>query len=167
MPPTPHAFRIRFQGMRGANGGAIAIQVAIMLLTLIGFVALGTEIVVMFFISREMQSVADAAVLGAVTAKATGYPADYTQEAQSIATTAGFVNGQGGTVVAVNSPPTMGAYAGQSGAVEVVVTQPETLMLVGLLRGNPFTLSVHATALTNGYGACVLALNTSAAGPLR
>ena len=162
---TDHPLRVRFQTLSRANRGAIAVQVAIMLVALLGFVALGTEIVMMFFITREMQSAADAAVLGALTAESTGYPSDYTQEAQSIAATAGFVDGQYGTVVAVNSPPTLGSYAGQSGALEVVITQPETLMLVGLLRGNPFTLQVHATAIGgSGYGACALSLKTAGSG---
>jgi hypothetical protein len=147
-----------------ANRGAIAAQLAIMLVALIAFVALGTEIVIMFFITRQMQSAADAAVLGAMTAKTTGYPADYSQEAQSIAASAGFANGRDATVVTVNTPPTLGSYAGQIGAVEVVITQPQTLMLVGLLRGNPFNLRVHATALGGGYGVCALALSASGDG---
>ena len=92
-----------------ANRGAIAIQMAIMFVAVAGFVSLGTEVGVLFFISRQMQSAADAAVLGAVTAQVKGQPANYANEALSIAATAGYVNGQNGATVSVVSPPTTGS----------------------------------------------------------
>ena len=36
----------------------------------------------------------------------------------------GFTHGSDGVTVSVNSSPTMGFYAGNSGFVEVIVTQP-------------------------------------------
>ena len=144
-----------------AEGGAIAIQMALMFLAIIGFVSLGTEVGVVYFIYRQMQSAADAAVLGAVIAQAKGEPSNYANEALSIAATAGFVNGQNGTVVSVVSPPTTGSHAGQTGAIEVIISQPQTLMLASLINANPLTISVHADAAASGYGACMLALKTS------
>jgi len=150
-----------FRSGSDANRGAIAIQMAIIFAAVVGFVSLGTEIGMLYFIAREMQSAADAAVLGAVTAQAKGTPANYAEEALSIAATAGFVNGQNGTTVTVSSPPTTGSHSGQAGIIEVSITQTETLILAELIAANPFTLSVHADATTSGYGACVLALETS------
>jgi Flp pilus assembly protein TadG len=151
----------RSQALRVAQGGAIAVQMALMFVAIIGFVSLGTEVGILYFIDRQMQSAADAAALGAVMAQAKGEPSNYANEALSIAATAGFVNGQNGTVVTVASPPTTGSHAGQTGAVEVIISQPEALVLASLVNANPWTLSVHADASTSGYGACALALETS------
>jgi len=152
---------IGLRALRATQGGAIAIQMALMFIAIVGFVALGTEVGVLYFIARQMQSAADAAVLGAVTAQVKGQPANYANEALSIAATAGFVNGQNGTTVTVVSPPTTGAHAGQSGVIEVAISQPQTLLLASLINANPFTITVHADASTSGYGACALALETS------
>src|ERR1700719_268098 len=90
--------------------GAGAVLIALMLVAIIGFVSLGTEVVVLLWTSRHMQSPADAAALASETARLSGYPADYTQEALALSAAAGFANGQNGTTVTVNSPPASGNY---------------------------------------------------------
>ena len=149
----------------GQNGtaewGAIAVQVAILLVVIIAFVSLGTEIVLMLYISRQMQSAADAAVTAAAKAQAAGYPADYTQEALSVAGASGFINGQNGVVVVVRNPPASGNYTNASGAIEVVISQPQDLMLARVLYSGQLT--VRARAVASGGGTCVLGLDPSAA----
>jgi hypothetical protein len=63
-------FCLRDEGRRGA----VAIQVALMLIAIIGFASLGTEIVLLLSTSRHMQSAADAGVLAAVSARTRGFP---------------------------------------------------------------------------------------------
>ncbi|HEY8871909.1 MAG TPA: hypothetical protein VIM52_02690, partial [Stellaceae bacterium] len=137
-----------------------------MLIAIIGFASLGTEIVLLLSTSRHMQSAADAGVLAAVSARTRGFPADFKSEAFAQAAAAGFVNGVNDTSVVVNSPPLTGNYAGASNAVEVLITQPQTLALVKVVYSGPFVVQARAVAHTTGFGACVLALDTAADGTL-
>lgn len=143
----------------GSCAGSVAIQVAVSLTILIGMVALGTEITFVMFKHRQMQSAADSAALGCATALAAGYPADFTLEARAIAASAGFVNGVDGVTVTVLFPPTIGNYAGNNGAVEVIVSQPQTLGMVSLFRSGVFEVAATSVALVGGAGSfCVLQL---------
>ena len=145
--------------------GGVAIIVAITLVVLIGFVALGTEVVSLLMTSRQMQAAADLAALAAATARTLGYPTAYANEAVALARDAGFVNGATNptTTVAVNSPPVSGAYSGNAAAVQVVITQVRPMLLSGLSHNAAYTLTTKATGLTGEPGACVLALDGSVA----
>jgi Flp pilus assembly protein TadG len=89
--------------------GAVAVQVAVLLVAIIGFVSLGSEVVLMLATSRHMQSAADAAALAAVTAVVSGRPSAYTEEIFAMTAAAGFINAAtDGTTVAVNRPPATG-----------------------------------------------------------
>ena len=149
-----------------ASRGAVAIMVAIMLVAIIGFASLGTEIVMLLSASRHMQSAADAGVLAAVSARNRGSPADYKSEAFAQAAAAGFANGVDGTTVAVNSPPLTGNFTAASDAIEVLIAQPRTLALVKVVYSGPFVVRARAVARTTGCGACVLVLDGAAAGAL-
>jgi Flp pilus assembly protein TadG len=146
--------------------GGVAILVAITLVVLIGFVALGTEVVSLLMTSRQMQAAADSAALGAATARTLGYPTAYANEAVALARDSGYVNGSlpnASATVAVNSPPVSGAYSGNAAAVQVVITQARAMLLSGLSHNAAYTLTAKATGLTGEPGACVLALDSSAA----
>src|SRR5262249_10846854 len=71
------------------------------------------------------------------------------------------VDGQRNVTVTVNSPPSSGSYTGDANAVEVIVSQPQTLKLAGLFMSAAPTLQARAVATRNpnGMGACVLALD--------
>lgn len=146
----------------GSQAGSVAIQVAVSLAVLIGMVALGTEITFVMLKHRQMQSVADSAALGSATALGTGYPTDYTLEALAIAASAGFVNGVDGAKVTVVYPPAIGNYAGNTAAIQVTVSQPQTLGMVSLFRSGLFEVAASSVALVGGSGAyCVLQLVSS------
>src|SRR5437773_38146 len=72
----PGLIRSLFRPGDAGRSGAVAIQVGIMLVAIVGFVSLGSEIVLLLATSRHMQSAADAGVLAAVSARMRGYPAD-------------------------------------------------------------------------------------------
>jgi hypothetical protein len=145
-----------------SDSGSVAVMVALMLAMLIGFAALGTEVVYALFKQRQMQATASSAALAGATALMTGHPADLTVEARAVAATAGFTTGVAGATVTVNHPPLSGVNAGNTNAVEVVVGQPQTLPLSKLFYAGPWNISARAVA-TAGSGAsdCVLALDTS------
>lgn len=140
--------------------GAVAVLLALMLIAIIGFVSLGTEVVLLLLISRQMQSAADAGALAAVSARLRGYPSDYTQEAFALAAAAGFADGQNGTTVIVT-------YISASDAVEVVIAQPQTLALANVVHSGAFTVRARALAhIKSDSGACVLVLDNAASGAL-
>jgi hypothetical protein len=145
-----------------SSSGSIAILIALLLVVLIGFVSLGTEIVSLLMISRSMQVATDSAALAAVTARTRGYPTDYSDEAFALARAAGYVQGQNGTTVTVNVPPLSGSQLGNDNAVEVIIAQPQTLALASLFRSGTFNVSARSVAIIGGTGLCVLALDGSA-----
>jgi hypothetical protein len=151
---------------RGSSG-SVAIQVALLLTILIGFVSLGTEIVSLLMTSRQMQVAADSAALAAVKARTKGYPTVYADEAIALARAAGFVQGQNGTTVTVNSPPASGGYAGSSNAVEVIISQPQVLALAALFGSGTFAISARSVGTVGGTGLCALALDGSASSAIQ
>jgi hypothetical protein len=143
----------------GSRRGAVAVLVALMLVLIIGFVSLGSEVVLLLLTSRQMQSAADAAALGAVSAQISGSPSNYTHEAFALAAAAGFANGQNGTTVTINSPPATGDYQGSTGAVEVLIAQPQTLTLAQVVHPGPITMRTRAVALSDSAADCILGLD--------
>jgi hypothetical protein len=148
--------------LTGAAGhrGAVAIQVTLMLVALIGFVSLGSEIVLLFASARHMQAAADSAALAAVRARLAGYSwANQQQEAYAMTAAAGFTNGTAGTTVTVNNPPASGHYTADTGAIEVLIAQAHSTPLATVVYKAPFTVRARAVSHVGGGGACVLELD--------
>ena len=144
--------------------GSVAIQVGILMTVLIGMASLGTEIPFLIYKQRQMQNAADAAALGAAVALTRGYPMPISAEAKGIAAALGFVIAQSGVTVAINNPPKAGAYTANAGAVEVIVSQPLTLIMAGLFGTSLFNASARAVALQGASGTfCVLATDANSA----
>jgi len=161
----PCVMKSNWISARKDNRGSVAIQTALVLIALVGMVALGTEMVFLLSKHRQMQSAADAAALGAVTAMMNGTPADFRTEALAISADAGFTDGVDGVSVTINNPPALGAYAGNDEAVEVIVAQPQTLGLANLFRSGLFDVGARAVAAEeNAAEYCILALDASASG---
>ena len=152
--------------MLRSERGSVAIQIGLLMIIILGMVGLGVEITFLLFKHRQMQSAADSAAIGGSTALMRGYPADFRIESRAVAAAAGFVNGVGGVTVTVNQPPTLGSHAGDTKAVEVIVSQPQILTLVALFRDGVFQVSARAVAALGGSGSgCVLqTLNTNITG---
>ena len=153
--------------------GAVAIQMALISVVLLGMTSLATDVGYAYYMHRQMQSAADTAVFSAAQAIVAGFPASYSTEAYAVAGKVGFVNGANGVVVTVNkppaSPPASGTYAANSPAVQVIVQQPQTLPLIGavcsILGGCTGALTVAAQAVAGPVvsgGGCMLQLGSSA-----
>ena len=151
--------------------GSVAVLVGLMLVMIIGFVSLGSEVVLLLLTSRQMQSAADSGALGAVSAKLSGNPADYRQEAFALAAAGGFASGQTTTCPDPTAPATAivyagipcdGAHASDTDYVEVLIREPQMLALANVVYPGPFTASGRAVAHVPTGGACLLALNPSA-----
>lgn len=137
--------------------------VAVALAVLLGFVSLAVEFGMLLHDARVAQSAADSSALGAASAIATGRPADPVLEGRAIAATYGFSDGESGTTVTFNRPPTSGSYAGNDAALEAIVRQPKTLPLASLFYAGPYAVTGRAVALVAAAGTyCVLALEAAA-----
>ena len=132
--------------------GAVAIVFAITLTVLLGFVALGVEVVFVLLKQREMQSAASNAALASADALSSGATASMSVEAQAIAASAGFSDGVSGVAITVNNPPLTGSYAGSRKAVEVVVSQPQTLAISSLFGNAKWPVSARAVATAGAIG---------------
>ncbi|HWK95893.1 MAG TPA: pilus assembly protein TadG-related protein [Pseudolabrys sp.] len=142
-----------------ANGGSVAIQLALSSLVILGMVALAVEITFLVYKHRQMQAAADAAAFGAAIAKKTGYPSSFALEARAAAAEVGYVNGVNGVTVTVNNPPLHGNYTANNSAVEVIISQSQSLSLVTLFQTGLFSVGASAVAMPGGGGsACVLQL---------
>lgn len=147
------------------QSGSVAVITAIVLVVLLGFASLGTDIGFALYKHRQMQSVAGAAAMGGATALMTGHPASPTTEALAIANAFGFTNGSGGVTVTVNSPPLAGSYKGNASAVEVIVAQPQSLPVAAIFIAGNWTVSARSVAIIGNPGLyCIGALDTSASG---
>jgi hypothetical protein len=141
--------------------GSVALMIGLALPVLIAMIALGTEITFLLYKQRQAQSAADAAALGGASALQSGHPV-VGVEARAIAGYLGFVDGAAdGTTVVVNNPPQSGPQQGSSGAVEVLIAQPQTLVLVKLLYSGQFTVAARAVAIIGSGSYCALQLGGS------
>jgi hypothetical protein len=144
--------------------GSVALMIGLALPIIIGMVALGTEVTFLLFKQRQMQSVADAAALGAATALQSGHPA-FGVEARGISAYLGFIDGgTDGVTIAVNNPPSTGPQITNPGAVEVIINQPQSLSLAQLFQAGPFNVAARAVAMTGGGVFCVLQLGGASSG---
>jgi hypothetical protein len=112
-----------------------------------------------------MQGAADAAASTAASALAAGVrdSSILTSEAKSITSNMKFADGSGGTIVTVNYPPKSGNYQ-SSPAIEVLISQQQTMLISSLFLPQAPTVSVRAVALaqTSLTGeACVATLDTN------
>jgi len=162
------ALRELWCGIARREDGSVAIQLALASIVILGMAGLGIEITFLIYKHRQMQTVADAAAFSAAVAKKTGYPTDYSLEARAVTASVGYTNGTSGVDVAVHSPPLGGNYMANANAVEVIVSQPQTLGLVSLFGSGLYSVGARAVASPGDTGAfCILALDTSASGAVR
>ena len=151
--------------------GVSAILVGLVATSLIGMIALGVEGGLWYKIHADMQTAADAAALGAATAQKAGESASAVEaEAWAEAKANGFAitsvsgvvgAGANSLTVTVNTPPTSGGYTANGSAVQVLISQPQTLFLAGAFLHSGPTISAGAVAGTGTGPACVLVTDTS------
>jgi hypothetical protein len=148
--------------IRRDERGATAITTALVLLVLVGFVGLGTEVGMWYSERRAMQNASDAAALGAGFdiykngKKSTGIVA----AGQADSARNGFTNGQANVTVAVNYPPKQGKYVNKNTAVETVVSKTRASLFASFFMDGPVDIKVRSVALVKYIGVyCILALS--------
>jgi hypothetical protein len=146
------------------QSGNVAIVFALSLPALVGFCGLGSEAVYWYYEGRSLQAAADIAAYNAAVAiqEGTTSSSALTSTAASGATANGWSSGSG--TIAVNNPPTTGNNK-TSASVEVVLTQNKPRYFTKIFSATQVAFSARAVASASS-GACVLALNATAAGAI-
>ncbi len=151
------------QSAIAARSGSVAVQIGVGLVVLLGMVGLGTEGTFLIYKHRQMQSAADSAALSGAMALSQAFPRDPESEARAVAADLGFVHGTGRVTVTVNVPPVSGAQAGNTGAVEVIIAQPQDLSMMRLFGDDTVNVGTRSVASRSATGRfCILALDPTA-----
>jgi Flp pilus assembly protein TadG len=138
--------------------GASSLMFTGLAVTLFGAVALATDAGLTYSAKRGAQNAADASATAAAVSLAMGGRDVAIATGRDIAGRNGFVHA-GATTVAVNVPPASGPRASDSSAVEVIVSQTQTLGPSGLFISTPPTVRGRAVAsLLSGTNVCILSL---------
>jgi Flp pilus assembly protein TadG len=152
------------------QSGNYAVLTALTTPVLLGIAGLGTEVGVWSVKHQTMQSAADSgAVSAAVAYYIQGNNSNLSVQANAVASPYGFVNGSNGVTVTVNQPPKSGTHTTTAGAVEVIITQPQTRLFSAMWDSQSMTLSARAVAIpASSWGGtgCVAALSGSASGAI-
>ena len=153
--------------------GQTFLLVSIALVVVLGMAALAVDIGDLWTTRRLMQSAADAgAVAGADEITIGGTSTAITAAAKDAASHNGFTDGgtRAGTsntiTVAVHNPPTSGAFAANSNAVQVDVSQTQPTYFMKVLGFSSVPVSTTAVAVTLGSGSCIYSLDPSASGAI-
>ncbi len=131
-----------------------------LLITLIGFVALSTDVGLLWTERRQMQTATDAAAIAAATALRSS--TSVTAAADNVASLNGFTNGTNSTTITVSNPPATGPFAGNSNYVEVLISQPEPTYFLRVLGYSTVTVSTMAVSGAENSAGCIYALDPSA-----
>jgi len=136
---------------------------------IVGFTGLAIDVSYLQWQKGRIQAAADAAAMGALRELELSQT-DLTAAGQNDAALNGFTDGQDSTYVTVNNPPTLGSYAGNSAAVETVVTRTVPTFFMRVFGQSGVTISARAVARTTSaqgsIGGCIFALNPSASSAL-
>jgi len=157
----------KLRDFSAAQGGAIAIIMALSLPVVIGFLGLGVEVGLWFHAKRGLQSAADAAAISGAYERLAG---GSTNVARSAAEQAAATNGYDGSIadsMVINIPPASGEFTGNSNAVEVIASRELQLLFSSLLSSESgITIKAYAVAtLKDGDDPfCVLSLDQAASG---
>ena len=152
--------------------GQVIVLVVIALAVLVMVVGLAIDIGYAWRARLKMQAAADAAAIAGTDALFNGAGVSVSSAAQSVATQNGFTSGAGTPInsnpvtVTVNNPPASGPYAGNSDAVEVIISQAQPTYFLAVAGFTSLNVSARAVAAIKSAPVCIYSLNPSASGAL-
>jgi hypothetical protein len=139
--------------------GQMMLLVAISLVVLLGLAGLATDFGLLWTEKRQIQTAADAAAVAGALAVVSGGNA--TTAAKTDSSVNGFTDGSNSVTVTVNNPPASGSYAGDSTAVEAIVTKPEPTYFLRVLGYSSVAIEGRAVAHTGAHD-CIYVMDPSA-----
>jgi len=145
----------------GMARGQVLVLTAIVMIVLIEFVALATDLGLLWTKRRQMQTATDAAAVAGATALRNS--ASITSAANAVASLNGFTNGISSATVTINNPPSSGRYAGNSNYVEVIIAQAEPSYFLRAFGYSSMKVSTRAVGGAMNAAGCIYALNPSVA----
>jgi Flp pilus assembly protein TadG len=161
--------RMLLDRFSGDESGNYVIIVGLAAPALIGLVGLGTEYGLWTYTHQNAQGAADAAAFSAaqsysINGAGSGSGSlsagsNVISEANAVASSFGFVNGQNNTTITVNRPPSSGSLRAVANGVEVIVTQNQPRLFSALWNHNDVSIRARSVALGNAALGCVLALD--------
>jgi len=156
------SWRELFRSFRREESGNYTIIMALAMPVLVGMAAFGAEEGVLLHKQKVMQHAADSAAVTAAVAAISGASDNGAAQAKAVAANYGFAVTPT-TLVAVNSPPTSGLYLTNRGAIEVIISQPQTRLFSSIWGSTAYTVTARAVATPQGKP-CILTLNQAASG---
>jgi hypothetical protein len=141
---------------------------------LLGFVGMATDVGILLYEKRVLQTAADAAAVGGATEvpyipqNASAVTTAATKDATMNGITAGTVSTPNGSVVTtltVNNPPLYGPHSGASNTnyVEAIVTQTEPVFFMRLFGKSSVMVTARAVAEVQNNPGCMYALDPASA----
>lgn len=119
---------------------------AIIMPVLLLFAGLVVDIGRLEVLKTQMQSAADAAVLGAELEAERG-TGNWVAMGQADAALNGFTNGSNNVTISVSQQPTTGPYASRNDAIQVTISKKVQTIFLGALSGGMVTLNAQGVAL--------------------
>jgi Flp pilus assembly protein TadG len=141
--------------LRDESGQAMIVSLLTMTV-LLGVVGFAADVGTLLRAKRNLQIAADSA---AVAGAAEINYADMTSAGQAAAAQNGVVIGTSGGAVTINTPPTEGAYTGQAGYVEAIVSQDQPTFFMNIFKIASQTVTARAVATTSVSTGCVYVLS--------
>jgi len=144
------------------ESGQTAVVMVLSFTVLAGALGLAIDTGLLFVAKRNVQIAADAAaVAGALDYKYNGSVSTAQSNGRTASTANGITNGTNGASVTINVPPVSGPYAGQSGFVEAIVSEPASTYFFRMLKFSSVTVTGRAVAGSGSVAGCVWALAKS------
>ncbi|HTU51108.1 MAG TPA: pilus assembly protein TadG-related protein [Acidobacteriaceae bacterium] len=147
---------MRFAAKLKDESGQAMILTLLSMTVLLGFVGFAADVGTLLRAKRNLQIAADSA---AIAAAAELNYADSTAAGQAAAAQNGVVIGTNGGAVAINTPPTEGAYEGQAGYVEAIVSQIQPTFFMNVFNISSQLVTARAVATASTSNGCVYVLN--------
>lgn len=138
--------------LRDESGQAMILTLLCMT-CLLGMVGFAADVGTLFYAKRNLQIAADAAAIAGAAELNYG---DMTAAADAAAAQNGVIIGANGGGVAVNDPPSEGAYAGKAGYVEAIVWQTEPTFFMKIFHITSQRVAARAVAYSGGTGICCI-----------
>jgi Flp pilus assembly protein TadG len=138
--------------LKDENGQAAILVATFLAILALGFMALAFDGGYFFRQKRMVQAAADAAAIAAAEESTAGDTSNMQSVANAIAQMNGFNTSatKNPATVKVNSPPVYGEYAGTSGYVEVIVSEPVPTLLLGAFNHSITSMTVSGRAVAGG-----------------
>ncbi len=157
----------RDRRQRNGESGSILILTALSMVVLLGIAALALDVSFMYDKRNQLHAAADAGAKSAAF-ELQRNPSISLTDLQTFANqqvSAHGFNPTGTTSVVVHHPPTSGAFNGNSGYVEVIVSEPTSTFFGKILGWASMTPGARAVAGTSNNLACVTTLAPSRTSP--